>query len=146
MTRNILTIIILVILTNIIRAEINENELVAAVIIAEAGGEGPKGMQAVASVIQNRARRGPSPYDVVVKRKQFSCLNNFRPDSYQKFISHAKRHPNWRQALILAKKVANKTVIDNTNGATHYCANQAYWEKEMCFTIQIKHHKFYRKR
>ena len=53
-----------------------ERALIASVIIAEAGGEGREGMEAVWEVIHTRAKERKLSYTrVVTQRKQFSCLN-----------------------------------------------------------------------
>lgn len=118
-------------------------ETVAAVIIGEAGGEGIAGMQAVASVIQNRAIRGRTPYSVVTRPWQFSCLNGVNHD---KFVANAKRHPRWGAALILAEEIENRKVIDATGGATHYHAKRIlpYWAASLTRTKEIGNHIFYR--
>ena len=53
--------------------------LLAAVIIAGAGGEGRKGMEAVYEVIWQRASLQERSYlAVITQRKQFSCLNGVK--------------------------------------------------------------------
>lgn len=76
-------------------------ELVAAVLILEAGGESDaRAMPAVLEVIRNRKdrRKGWTMKQVVTQRKQFSRLNDISPE---KAIELAKRHPKWGRALQL---------------------------------------------
>ena len=61
----------------------NELELLARLIQCEAGGEGVRGMQAVASVIMNRVEQSMGEYgrynsinDVVYAPRQFECATN----------------------------------------------------------------------
>ena len=72
-------------------------ELVAAVILAESGGHGRKGMEAVYEVIHARASvRETTCAAEVLRRKQFSCLNGVKPKQRAAFIQRMKRHAHWR--------------------------------------------------
>ncbi len=64
-------------------ASMNPLELLARLIQCEAGGEGVRGMQAVASVIMNRVNQSQGEYgrynsipDVVYAPRQFECASN----------------------------------------------------------------------
>lgn len=95
-----------------------KEEVVAACIIAEAGGEGTIGMYAVMAVIKNRSRGSVSPtswYNVVTKKKQFSCFNN----GINSVVAKAKTHDNWKTALNFVE-AAKGNMVDPTKGATHY--------------------------
>jgi len=93
-------------------------EIVAAVLIAEAGGEGVQGMEAVYEIINNRSVRGKKSYeDVVTQPAQFSCLNGVTTDD---LIAKSKQHPRWEQALQMVK---SPPTTRYANGATHYYAN-----------------------
>lgn len=150
--RNMKYVIILLFLLSPLHAFV-KTEAVAAVIIGEAGGEGKTGMQAVASVIQNRmVRRSQSSYEVVSARKQFSCVNvvisTGTAKAWEDYIREQKRHSRWNTALKLAKEIENKNLKDITGGATHYYAHKRiakpYWAKSMKFTCVIGGHTFYR--
>lgn len=96
-------------------AATTERELVAAVIILEAGGEGQRGMQAVAEVIHTRSReRRTTKREVVTQPFQFSCLNSRTP---AQAVARARAHPQWSTALRLAL-LKSATL---TRGANHYC-------------------------
>ena len=117
-----------------------EPDLVAAVLIAEAGGEtDPRSMPAVLEVIRNRVcSRWPTLTAVVRAPKQFSCLNG---TSDAPFMAKAQAHPKWSEALGL---VASPST-NYTEGATNYCRVDLhpYWEPFMHQTIVIQHHKFF---
>ena len=95
-----------------------ENRLVAAVIIAEAGGEGDTGMSAVAEVIQTRSiKSGASATAVVSAPKQFSCLNS----GTNGFIDAKSKHPKWGLALKLSSLVESRSLQTSySKGATHF--------------------------
>lgn len=120
-------------------------ELVASVILLEAGGEGAEGMQAVAAVIQNRCRLdGLTPLEVVTKRYQFSCLNNL---SHSQAINLATN--KWPNQLAFAKQLTNQVYMDsledNTKGAYFYQRSECTirkWHGRR--TVVIGHHSFFK--
>ena len=58
----------------------NGHQIVAAVLMAEARGEGEIRMTAVAEIIRNRAEEASeSPVQIVLKQGAFSCLNESTP-------------------------------------------------------------------
>ena len=123
--------------------DVNDRNLCAAVLIAEAGGEGRAGMQAVWEVVWSRAesRRWPSTPALVVKqRKQFSCLNGVKCGQ---LIAKAQRHPMWRHAWGIT---GAPPVTQMTKQANHYHAVSVrpYWADADAFTVQVGNHKFYR--
>lgn len=122
------------------------NEVVAAVIIAEAGGEGELGIRAVASVIENRTRYNKDAFVVVTQKFQFSCLNGVSQD---KLVAKARMHSRWQYAVKLTKEIYNHTLVDVTDGATHYLNPKKLdrlpsWVSKMRFTKKIGAHYFYR--
>jgi N-acetylmuramoyl-L-alanine amidase len=141
---SLLFLILFIWAVNLNAVEVNKDELVAAVLILEAGGEkDPYAMNAVYEVINNRARaRNKSEFEVVTAKYQFSCLNNI---SHSTAIAKAKNHPKWSKAkqIILNKNNANKVL-----GANHYYANTMpkppYWAKNKRPVIQIGRHIFYK--
>ena len=119
-----------------------EDQLVAAVLVAEAGGEGYQGLRAVHETICNRAKaKGWSRQRVVLQPKQYSCLNKCDPD---RLIAICKHHKAWNGAL----KVAMSKPGNITKGATHYDNvgrwGKPEWAKEMKEVATIKHHVFYK--
>lgn len=104
-------------------------KVVAAVLMAEAWGEGPKAMTAVAEVIRTRADKwGVSPLAVVKRERHFSCLNQTTPEQLiRKF--HDKE--DFKVALTIARTMYNRPehLPDFAEGATHFDAlrNRPYW-------------------
>ena len=116
---NLLSVAIVLLGTTLVVASVRANfsayldeetqiKFVAAVIIHEAGGEGEEGMQLVANCIQNRmykhkTRWGFTPYEVVCKKGQFSCLRGV--SDLHAFIDYAERGwPNqWNLAVGMSK-------------------------------------------
>lgn len=141
----ILAILLGITLTYTARAN---DELVAAVICMEAGGEGGLGMQAVMNIIDNRARMDRKTYmQVVTAPKQFSCMNGV---TMSMAIGRAKsRWPNqFPVALNMVKLARNGRLADVTNGATFYYANyikRPRWARNMEETSKIGKHIFLRK-
>jgi len=119
-----------------------EKELVAAVLIAEAGGEGRKGMEAVNEVIVERSTaRKQSLAHIVTAKWQFSCLNKRTPDE---LIAIAKKRANWNEALDVVKKPLTK----HTAHANHYFAtwmkSPPHWAEGRKPVATIGQHAFYR--
>lgn len=124
-------------------------DLIAACLIAEAGGESHQGIQAVANVIANRAKHDPNRAQaVILKPKQFSAFNGIGndPEKLQAFIAKQKKHPVWAYASTLAQQVLAGKIQDVTGGATSYhtTAIHPYWADFMTKTVTIGHHIFYR--
>lgn len=119
-------------------------QVVAAVVLAEARGEGRAGMIAVAEVIRNRADRlGLSPLAVVKVPRHFSCLDNTTP---QKLIRRFWQNPLWREAIEIARMVYNQPHLlpGITLGATHYVNGDAWWSKGHKPVVVIGRHRFFR--
>jgi hypothetical protein len=69
-------------------------QVVAAVLMGEAWGEGEAAMTAVAEVIRRRADlKGISPLAVVVQPKQFTCLNRCSPEDLVPSFPERTRFP-----------------------------------------------------
>lgn len=105
----------------------SKTEVVAAVIVLEAGGEGKNGMLAVHEVISNRAKSNKidSKYAEIRKPKQFSCLNKI---SDARAVQIAAKHPAWPMALQIA---SNKIKSNLVGGAISYhnTSVNPYWSK-----------------
>ena len=97
-----------------------EERLVAAVLMAEARGEGVIGMTAVGEVIANRARkRQISPGLVVQQSHQFSPLNQTKP---HELIKRYEKMSLYREALSIAATVIQSPaeLPGLTAGADHF--------------------------
>lgn len=116
-------------------------EVVAAVLIAEAGGEGTAGLVAVREVIQTRsAERRQSERAVVTARWQFSCLNGTTPAS---LVERARRHPRWNEALTLASAPSTS---QSARGANHYHSRHIQppaWAVGRAPDVRVGNHLFY---
>jgi len=90
-------------------------DIAARMVQAEAGGEGPLGMAAVANVIRNRARRlGISPDDVVRQRGQFQPWG----ENSQGIMSMPPER--YATARAIMERVMSGETEDPTGGATHF--------------------------
>ena len=122
-----------------------QNEVIAATLVLEAGGESnDNGMVAVYEVIRNRAKLGnKTQMEVCLARKQFSCWNGVT--DVAKVIAKAKRHKKWNDAVFVVNH-AYKT--DWTKGATSYHSNKMSvfpsWAKKMTCVGSIGNHIFYK--
>lgn len=118
-------------------------ELVAACIILEAGGEGERGMLAVACVIQNRTiKDGMSAYRVVTKAGQFASMRGNEDD----LIRKAKdgwpiQYPF---AVMLVDKIYKKQLTDITDCAYFFQTNNSKvqrWHGKR--TLIVGNHSFF---
>ena len=115
---------------------LQEREIVAAVLIAEAGGEPVAGMREVAGVIQNRARfSGKTQTQVVTKPLQFSCLNG---KSVLALVQQARKHPKFGAALEIA---GQKQKTDATHYYNPKLASPS-WARSLKVTKRIGNHVF----
>ena len=95
--------VVVVTLTALCDAASFDERLVAAVLMAEARGEGIVGMTAVGEVIANRARKRQLPPGLVVQEAyQFSPLNRTKP---RELILRYEKEPLYREALRIANTV-----------------------------------------
>jgi spore germination cell wall hydrolase CwlJ-like protein len=124
---------------------ISTQNLVAATLILEAGGEKDKdAMRAVHEVIVNRSKqKNRLQRQVILRRKQFSCWNGSYEDKLRRYRK-ASKHKKFKTAVSIAQnKDYNHQV---TNGATHYHATYVspYWKDSMNETVTIENHIFYK--
>tara|TARA_R110001632_G_scaffold214459_1_gene341197 strand:+ start:127 stop:618 length:492 start_codon:yes stop_codon:yes gene_type:complete len=139
---------------------VNDNDVIAATIVGEAGGEGYEGMQAVKNVLQNRSnKKGTIAARESLRPRQFSMWDKATggvsvPDDFNKdgrsktiqsIIDMYKKHSKWDTALTLAKS----NVEDITGGATMYYASGGtqtidppYWASDWQDPIVIGNHTF----
>ena len=117
--------------------------VVALTILAEARGEGPDGMAAVAACIQQRSlNRSMTPEEVCLEKKQFSCWNGKRPAD----LEHLLKLPQAKTANWLSKNL-HKLNRAKVGFADHYYADwikAPYWAKGKKPVAVIGKHKFYR--
>lgn len=111
-----------------------------ATLYHEARGEGVQGLEAVASVIMNRAKRSSkSVCSIVYERKQFSWVH----------VTKDKRiKGNIMDILSITHKALNGVLVDVTHGATFYHATyvKPSWAKHKVMTVQINNHIFYKEK
>jgi len=121
---------------------ISKSEIVAATLIAEAGGEKDfRAMAAVAEVIYNRSlARKISPAQVCLQPKQFSCWNN---KDVEGGIEKAKKHKKWSNALKIAQNLGSTNYTKNAQ-FYHTIQINPSWNKKMLATVTIENHKFYK--
>jgi spore germination cell wall hydrolase CwlJ-like protein len=124
-------------------ASYSDEELLAAVLIAEAGGEGEVGIRAVYEVIQNRViERDLTPAQVVRQRFQFSCLNNTNEAA---LVARASTHLRWGFAL---RTVREGWAGDLVRGATHYHTSdlnpRPFWSRGVEPVVTIGNHHFFK--
>ena len=125
-----------------ISVSISKTEIVAATLIAEAGGErDSRAMHAVAEVIYNRSiSRKLSPMQVCLQRKQFSCWNG---KDVETEIEKAKKHKKWANALQIAQNLGSTNYTKNAQ-FYHTTKINPSWNKKMLATVTIENHKFYK--
>ena len=121
---------------------ISKTEIVAATLIAEAGGErDPRAMHAVAEVIYNRSiSRKISPAQICLQPKQFSCWNS---KDVEDGIEKAKKHKKWANALQIAQNLGSTNYTKNAQ-FYHTIQINPSWNKKMLATVTIENHKFYK--
>lgn len=143
-------LIALALLAPALYAQPFQEKIVAAVLVAEATGEGVRGMKAVAEVIQQRSKvKGKTPLQVVTsgtqKRRAFSCLNGVTPDMlYQRW----SKDEHYAEALKIAAILAHQPerLGNQTRQATHYTRKEEkpYWAKGRKPVAVVGRHAFYR--
>ena len=121
-----------------------EQKVVAITILAEARGEGNKGMYAVAAVIAQRSfERKQTPEEVCLKKWQFSCWNG----KQLKDLEHLLKVKQAKYAILLAKTVKQLS-RDYVGYANHYHATwmkkKPYWAKGKKPVKVIGQHAFYK--
>ena len=121
-----------------------ETKIIAITILAEARGEGEKGMYAVAAVIAQRAfERKRTPNEICLKPYQFSCWNG----KQLKDLEHLLKVPQGKYALGWAKNIKLLS-RDYVGFANHYHATwmkkKPYWAKGEKPVKVIGQHAFYK--
>lgn len=143
--RHLLFVMVVVMATVSEASDHPRKNLIAAVLICEAGGEGPDGIRAVAEVIRNRSEaRKRTAYQVVTQPWQFSCLNGRQESTV---IARAQSHPRWAFALRLASEIEKKSLRSNlVMGADHYHTRWVApsWCNSLTKIGSVGNHIFYR--
>ncbi len=146
-TRNLFILMILLALPGMSRlnAATYGQEVVAAVLLAEARGEGKKGMQAVAEVIRTRADKKGVSMLAIVKPGIFTSLNGTNRDALLKKFRY---HPMFGEALRIARTAYNEphSLANHTRNATHFAhkAEVPWWARGKRPVARIGNHVFYR--
>ena len=150
---------------NRIFLNLSPEQIIAITAYGEAASEGAEGLMAVINVIRNRTLKtsayadkeilnatGSAWHAVVLKKWQFSMYNLDDPvrQTALKFAgdfdTYVVQNGTLSQAYDLATMAVNRTLDDNTGGATHYYANYIAapsWAATMPFTGQIGVHLFF---
>lgn len=120
-------------------------EVVAAVLLAEARGEGEAGMKAVAEVIRRRADRYGVSLLATLQPGAFSSLNRTTRDA---LLRRYRKHPLFPKALRIASLAYNEPhrLGNQTQGATHFThkSETPYWAAGHSPVATIGNHAFYR--
>ncbi len=125
-----------------------DRETIATCLILEAGTQGRSGLEAVMSVIANRAKDRPELFpSVVLSRGQFSSLNEPARARYllPRYVAKAKASHMWPTALEVVESAIAGQLVDTTNGATFYdqVGRRPKWIRAVNRTVQIGSHVFY---
>lgn len=123
----------------------------AAVLVAEAGGQGRDGMEAVAETIVNRAAcKGWSIQKTITFRQNtrsahFSCLNG---RSIEELYRTAHEHPLFATALQIAQLVYREPdkIPRRVNLANHFArkGQKPWWARDKSPVAVVGDHAFYR--
>lgn len=110
-------------------------------------GGGYEGMQSVANVVLNRARkRGDSPYEECIRPWQFSSIT--AKGDPELILWPALSDPQWKLAQNIAQDAANGSLDDITGGATFYyalsIAHPPSWASAMQKTVEIQGQVFFK--
>ena len=126
-------------------------DVVARTLLAEAQNQGPRGMEAVAHVLKNRAdagyRHAHTMADEALSPKQFSAWN--RDGSGGNVGRDVLRIPTdapiYQQALQIARDVQSGKLQDITHGASHYynpSVAHPVWGNQLQNVSNIGAHRF----
>lgn len=121
--------------------------LLALTMWREARGEGAEGMQAVGCVVRNRVeRQSYGDWSQCITAKwQFSSLT--APGDAMLVQWPETGDAPFKTCMLLAEGIYNGTVIDNTDGATHYFNPNVVmpkWASQLTKIKSIGHHVFYK--
>lgn len=125
-------------------------DILARTIWGEARNQGRIGMEAVASVIMQRAQNprwwGSDVVSCCQKPRQFSCWNPGDPNR-AKMLRVTEQDPTFATALVVARDALAGRLTDRTHGADSY-ANLGIcspaWAEPDKVTCKIGDHTFFR--
>lgn len=100
--------------------QLNDRELIARTLQAEAGNQGLGGMLAVGSVIKNRMGSGQSFRDIILAPAQFSAWNKFTGAAGGEQGQDMSKVKPSEDAYAAADALISGNIADITGGATHY--------------------------
>lgn len=129
-----------------------DKHVIAACLILEAANQGEKGMQAVASVIANRAQNQSTRYlSVVLHPYAFSALNTATTPrkntaKLSQLVRRASQDIAWKTAVEIVEKLYAGSLEDLTFGANHYSRRDELpsWSHGMRATTVIGDHLFFK--
>jgi hypothetical protein len=132
------------------QAPSEEVDVLARTLWGEARGEGRPGIEGVASVVVNRARKRPKAWwgstivEVCRKPLQFSCWNPDDPNR-EKLRAVTEADGAFRTCVDVARAAAGGSLDDATSGATHYHTDAIMppWARNKTPCARIGHHLFY---
>jgi len=119
-----------------------EQQIVALTILAEARGEGVRGMEAVAMVIRQRMiNRSQTVQQVCLAPKQFSCWNG--KDIHD--LDHLWKSPAASDAVDIVRRFDELDPAE-IGHADHYCTVniEPFWAIVQVPVVVIGNHTFYR--
>ena len=140
-------ILALLVLGSVMKAKgetFTQQEIVAITILAEARGEGKRGMYAVACVISKRMKeRKKTGAQVCLQPWQFSCWN--KNDPQRLHLRKLLRHELAPYAMKLAKNIDNLQ-LKFVEFANHYHTKRVspYWSKGKRPVATIGNHVFFK--
>lgn len=100
--------------------QLDDRELIARTLQAEAGNQGLGGMLAVGSVIKNRMGSGQSFRDIILSPAQFSAWNKFTGAAGGEQGQDMSKIKPSEDAYAAADALISGNIADITGGATHY--------------------------
>ena len=141
-----------------VRAKLSASSILAFTAYGEAADQGIEGQVAVMCTARNRAAMKHLPLaDICLAPYQYSCWNDaahagvsWLLPAVDDFLAAKPLAPVLQQCFGIAALVAAGTVLDNTQGATHYYAPRLVaapdWTKPPAIlTVTIRDHVFYRR-
>lgn len=126
-------------------------DTLARTLFGEARGEKRAGMEAVAWVVLNRARRGPPRFQATISEVckapyQFTCWSKSDPNA-RICAAADESNPSFLLALNVATAVLGGMVPDPVGGADHYhvtkMPNPPAWANKMRLVKRIGAHSFF---
>lgn len=138
--KKMITMVAVAVMAAVANAMTSE-ETIASTLWMEARGEGCNGIDAVASVIYNRAKvkDGNAMAAVCLKRKQFSCWNG------RKHTVPAKaKGAMWDYCLTVARRMAGGSFVPANNANHYYNPSRCNpsWGKSLKDSFVLGNHRF----